>query len=150
MGGPAAVPASPAEHRESFLGVERSLGGKRWVARLADERAALALAQRAAVPEVVGRVLAARGIGIDDAEDFLDPTLRRALPDPSHLKDMDAGADRLAGAVIGGEQVAIFGDYDVDGATSAALLRRFLDAVGATSVPLRPQLRPHGTGGCGG
>ena len=146
MGGPAAVPASPAEPGESFLGVEHSLGGKRWVARLADERAALALAQRAAVPEVVGRVLAARGVGVDDAEDFLDPTLRRALPDPSHLKDMDAGADRLAGAVMQGERIAIFGDYDVDGATSAALLRRFLDAVGAESTVYIPDRLREGYG----
>ncbi|HJO73325.1 MAG: single-stranded-DNA-specific exonuclease RecJ [Rhodospirillales bacterium] len=136
----------PVKGRESFLGVERSLGGKRWVARLADERAALALAQRAAVPEAVGRVLAARGVGLSDAEGFLDPTLRRAFPDPSHLKDMDAGADRLAGAVMQGERIAIFGDYDVDGATSAALLRRFLDAVGARSAVYIPDRLREGYG----
>ena len=140
------MPANPREHEESFLGVERSLGGKRWVARLADERAALALAQRAAVPEVVGRVLAARGVGLDDAEGFLDPTLRRALPDPSHLKDMDVGVERLAGAVMGAERIAIFGDYDVDGATSAALLRRFLDAVGGKSTVYIPDRLGEGYG----
>ena len=146
VGGPAAIPANSAEHEESFLGVERSLGGKRWVARLTDERAALALAQRAAVPEVVGRVLSARGVGLDEAEGFLDPTLRRALPDPSHLKDMDAGVERLASAVMQGEQVAIFGDYDVDGATSAALLRRFLDAAGGTSTVYIPDRLKEGYG----
>ena len=146
MGGPAAVPAKTAERGESFLGVERSLGGKRWVARLADERAALALAQRAAVPEVVGRVLAARGVGLDDAEGFLDPTLRRALPEPNHLKDMEAGVERLTSAVMGAEKIAIFGDYDVDGATSAALLQRFLDAVGATSTVYIPDRIKEGYG----
>lgn len=117
---------------DAFLGVERSLTGRRWQARLGDERLALTLAQRLALPEVVGRVLAARGIGLDDAEVFLNPTLRDLLPDPSHLKDMDAAADRLVRAVVAGEAIGVFGDYDVDGATSSALLRNFLTAAGAT------------------
>ncbi len=113
-----------------FLGVERSLSGRRWLAKAADDRAALALAQRAGVPEIVGRVLAARGVSLDDAEAFLDPTLRRFLPDPGHLKGMAAACERLASAVIQGERIAVFGDYDVDGATASALLKRFLAAVG--------------------
>ena len=92
-----------------FLGVERSLGGRRWQARLADDRQALALAQRLDVPEVVGRVMAGRGIGLDEAGDYLNPTLRALLPDPSHLKDMDAAAQRLARAVTDGEAIAVFG-----------------------------------------
>jgi single-stranded-DNA-specific exonuclease len=119
---------------DSFLGVERSLTGRRWRARLTDDRAALALAQRLGVPEIVGRVLAARGVALDDADDFLNPTLRRLLPDPASLRDMDKAAARLVRAVTGGEQIAVFGDYDVDGATSSALLARFFAAVG---VPLR-------------
>ena len=112
-----------------FLGVERSLSGKRWLARPLDDRAALALAQGLEVPEIVGRVLAARGIGLDDAPAFLNPTIRDFLPDPFHLRDMEKGIERLASAVIQGERLAVFGDYDVDGATSAALLVRFLEAV---------------------
>lgn len=74
--------------------------------------------------------MAARGIGLDGVEDFLHPALRRQLPDPSRLKDMDAAAARLADAVRGGETIGVFGDYDVDGATSSALLKRFFEAAG--------------------
>ena len=112
-----------------MLGVERSLLGKRWRARLEDSMAGLSLAQAIEVPELVGRVLAARGIAAEDAPDYLDPTLRRLLPDPLHLKDMVRAIARLAGALEAGEKIAIFGDYDVDGATSAALLSRFFEAV---------------------
>ena len=116
--------------RACFLGVERSFAGKRWEERLGDPRAALALSQRLDLPEIVGRVLAARGVGLDEAERFLEPRLRDYLPDPSRLKDMDAAVQRLVAAVTGGEGIAVFGDYDVDGATSAALLVRFLRAAG--------------------
>lgn len=119
----------PADERSCFLGVERSAIGKRWEERLRDPRLGLALAQRLELPEIVARVLAARGVGLDEAERFLDPTLRDALPDPSCLKDMGVAAARLAAAITAGESIAIFGDYDVDGATSAAVLTRFLRAV---------------------
>ncbi len=117
--------------RPAFLGVERSLRGKRWRLREADDRIALALAQRHDLPELAGRVLAARGIGLDEAPHFLNPTLRHLMPDPSRLRDMDAAAARLERAIVDGERIAVFGDYDVDGATSTALLGRFLNAVGA-------------------
>ncbi len=116
---------------EGFLGVERSLGGRRWVARATDDRLGLALSQRFDLPELVGRLLAARGVGLDDAEAYLTPTLRTQLPDPSSLRDMDRAAARLAAAIRGGEPIAIFGDYDVDGATASAVLGRFLAAAGA-------------------
>ncbi|MBI3707630.1 MAG: single-stranded-DNA-specific exonuclease RecJ [Proteobacteria bacterium] len=114
----------------SFLGVDHSLTGRRWLARLQDDRAALGLAQRLNVPEIVARVLAARGIGADDVPNFLDPKLRDQLPDPDHLKDMAQAAARLVRALRDGETIAIFGDYDVDGATAAALLQRFFTGVG--------------------
>lgn len=76
--------------------------------------------------------MAARGIELDGVDDFLRPALRNQLPDPSRLKDMDAAASRLADAVRKGETIGVFGDYDVDGATSSALLKRFFEAVGAT------------------
>ncbi len=116
---------------ECVLGVERSFKNRRWVSRVGDARDALALAQRLQMPEIVGRILAARGVGFDDARTFLNPTLRDLLPDPSHLRDMDAGVERLARAVTERERIAIFGDYDVDGAASAALLARVLAAVGS-------------------
>ena len=114
-----------------FLGVDRSLSGRRWELRPTDDRAAMGMAQRLDLPEVVARILTARGVGTTDARAFLEPRLKDQLPDPSHLKDMDAGVERLASAVMQGERIAVFGDYDVDGATSAALLFRFLAAVGA-------------------
>jgi len=117
-----------SDARRAFLGVEGSVTGRRWTERVdaAASLAATAMAQRHEIPELVARVLAGRGVAIDDAADFLDPSLRRLMPDPSVLADMDAAAARIADAVVAGEHVAIFGDYDVDGATSSALLARFL------------------------
>jgi len=115
----------------AFLGVEKSFGGKRWEAAETDERLGLTLAQRHNLPEIVGRVLAARGIGVDGIDDFLHPQLRRLLPDPSQFLDMDVAASRLVDAISAGEKVAVFGDYDVDGATSSALLKRYFRAVGS-------------------
>ncbi len=135
-----------AAPNSSVLGVERSFSGKRWRLRGGDERAALALTQRLGVSEIVGRVLAARGITAEQAESFLNPTLRAYLPDPSHLLDMDAAAARIARAVRSGESIAIFGDYDVDGATSSALLVRFLSAVGAKARAYIPDRRREGYG----
>ncbi|SHF93483.1 single-stranded-DNA-specific exonuclease [Kaistia soli DSM 19436] len=122
--------------RRSFLGVERSATGRRWDDRL-DATAGLsatAMVQRHELPELLARVLAARGVAVDDASDFLNPSLRQLMPDPSVLTDMDSAAERIADAVERGEAVAIFGDYDVDGATSSALLARFLQSQG---VPTR-------------
>lgn len=124
------ISAEMEDADDTFLGVDRSFTGKRWRMRAVDERRALGLAQRLDVPDIIGRVLAARGIGFDEAETFLRPTLRDLLPDPSRLADMDKAATRLADAVIAGERVAVFADYDVDGATSAALLSRYFAAVG--------------------
>ena len=124
----------PQRQRELVLKVERSHLGRRWESRCGDQRLAWALAQRLSLPEAVGRVLAGRGLELDQVEDFLDPTLRKLLPDPFRFKDMDRAVARVCAAVEGGEAIAVFGDYDVDGATSAALLKRFLAAAG---VPLR-------------
>lgn len=117
--------------RPPLLGVAQSLSGQRWYARPAPPQLAEALAQRLGLPDIVAHVLAARGVGLDDAAGFLDPSLRAMMPDPLVLADMDRAAARLSQAVAAGEDIVIFGDYDVDGATSAALLIRFLRAVGA-------------------
>jgi single-stranded-DNA-specific exonuclease len=92
---------------------------------LAQNRA-LAMAQIHGIPEIVARVLAGRGVPLDDAPAFLDPTIRSLMPDPLTLTDCDKAADRLAAAIARQERVAIFGDYDVDGASSSALMHRFL------------------------
>ncbi|MBL22801.1 MAG: single-stranded-DNA-specific exonuclease RecJ [Rhodospirillaceae bacterium] len=115
----------------AYLGVERSFSGKRWEAAETDERLGLALAQRFGLPEIVGRILAARGVDETEVEGFLSPQLRRLLPDPSSFLDMDLAANRLADAIVSDEKIAVFGDYDVDGATSSALLKRFCRAAGA-------------------
>lgn len=121
----------PRAQSEAFLGVECSMLGRRWRQRAADDRAALALAQRFSLPEPVARVLAGRGVAIDEVESFLDPKLRVLLPDPFHLRDMEVAARRIADAIMASEPIGVFGDYDVDGATSSALLRHFFTAVGA-------------------
>lgn len=121
----------PSDHaHDAFLGVEKSATGRKWVARSYDERTALALSQRYTLPDVIARSLSARGIDLDTASSFLDPKLRDLLPNPSSFKDMDKAALRMAEAIQQKQTVAVFGDYDVDGATSAALLIRFARAVG--------------------
>jgi single-stranded-DNA-specific exonuclease len=122
------------EKPDALLGVERSAMGYRWQLRHVDERALLAMTQRMGVPEVLARILVGRGVAVDDAEDFLSPTLRNLLPDPSHLLDMDKAAARLADAIQKGETIGVFGDYDVDGATSSALLVRYMRAAGVQRV----------------
>ena len=132
--------------RAAFLGVERSLTGRRWAERLSDERMALAMAQRHGLPEAICRLLAARDVDLEGVPDFLEPTLRKFLPDPSHLKDMDVAVARVLKAIQAGERIAIFGDYDVDGATSSALLLRFFRSIGADVGIYIPDRRKEGYG----
>lgn len=117
----------------ALLGVERSILGKPWRARLdpAGEAAALALVQTHGLDDLTSRILAGRGVGVADAARYLDPTLRDLMPDPSTLTAMDEAVERLARAVETGEQIAIFGDYDVDGACSSSLLIDYWRAAGA-------------------
>ena len=140
----AALPALATNDSERFfLGVEKSATGRSWRDRL-DERGqarALTIAQRSGVPELLARVLAGRGVEPDEVAAYLDPSIKTLLPDPHVLTDMAAASARLAHAVIHGESVAIFGDYDVDGATAAALLARYLRALRARSD--RAYSRPH-------
>ncbi len=135
---------------EPVLGVARSLGGRRWVWRGGEDRtadrASLGIAQRLELPEIVGRLLAARGIGIEAAADFLDPTLRALMPDPSRLTDMDIAAERLARAAKAGETIGVFGDYDVDGACSSALIVTLMRDLGCTVVHHVPDRMLEGYG----
>ncbi len=118
-----------------FLDVKRSATGLAWKHRLNErqEMTALAIAQGHGVPDIVARVLAGRGVGAEDAERFLDPTIRDLLPNPETLTDMEKAAARIVAAILRRERVAIFGDYDVDGAASSALLKRFLVHYGVES-----------------
>ena len=120
----AAIP-KPVQY---FLGVESSATGRAWRDRLNERGKALAAAmmQRHGLPDLLARIIAGRGIELDEVEAFLDPSIRRMMPDPHVLTDMAAAAERIAEAVARRGQIAIFGDYDVDGATATALLTRFL------------------------
>jgi single-stranded-DNA-specific exonuclease len=102
-----------------------SVKGAFWQLREVDERTALTFAQKTELPEILSRILIARGVKLEDVDDFLAPTLKKFLPDPFALLDMDKAAERLADAVVKGEEIAVYGDYDVDGATSSSLLKRF-------------------------
>ena len=115
-----------------FLGVEQSATGLKWVDRLGQREAniALAMAQNHGFPDLVTRVLAGRGVGLDEAASFMEPTIKGLMPDPASLTDMNRAAERIAKAIAGHEKVAIFGDYDVDGACSSAILSRFLTHYG--------------------
>ena len=119
-----------------FLGVEQSLTGRAWRDRL-DERGsarALTIAQRHGLDELLARVLAGRNVDVDEVQSFLDPTIKRLMPDPHTLTDMETASARIAGAVMRGESIAIFGDYDVDGATASALLCRYLRHCGLDPI----------------
>jgi single-stranded-DNA-specific exonuclease len=131
---------------DCVLGVASSVSGRRWVWRGGEDRIGLGIAQRMGLPEIVGRLLAARGVDLDAACHFLDPTLRALLPDPSLLIDMDVAADRLAYAVRHGETVGVFGDYDVDGACSAALMVTLLRQLGCEVLHHVPDRMMEGYG----
>jgi single-stranded-DNA-specific exonuclease len=115
---------------EYFLGVEKSVSGRAWRERPMAHRTALAISQRHGLPELLGRVLAARNVEIDDAEGFLNPTLRALMPAAAGIRDLDRGAERLADAILGGEHIGVIGDYDVDGTCSAAAMHRFVTSLG--------------------
>lgn len=131
----------------AFLGIEHSLTGRRWVGpEAALERLAEGLAQKTALPLAVARVLAERGVEAEDADGFLTPKLRDLLPDPLSLRDMALAAERLVSAVMAGERIAIFADYDVDGGTSAALLLDWLRSQGRDATLYVPDRIDEGYG----
>lgn len=112
-----------------------SINGYLWKTAPVNERLAEQLMQAAGLSPMVARVLASRGITPQNANNFLFPKLQNLMPDPSCLKGMDTAARRLADAIMRQEKIGIIGDYDVDGATSSAVLRLFLENYG-----LRPQV----------
>ena len=117
-----------ADASPPFLNVSQSATGRAWIDRLDDAqtRTAQAIAQRSGLSEILARILAARGVGLDEAAEYLNPTIRGLMPDPSSLADMDRLAARIVEAITDSEKVALFGDYDVDGASSCALMARYL------------------------
>ena len=131
---------------EASVLAERSACGRRWRLRPADFEEIRRLSLRLGLPEIVARLLAQRGLDCDHAPSFLEPRLRDHLPEPLHLRDMERAVARLVAAIEGGERIAVFGDYDVDGATAAALLLRFLAAVGAPTRLYVPDRLDEGYG----
>ena len=124
------------DDRRLVLGVARSANDNVWRERLsaAEARTAMAIAQLHGLPDVLARVLAARGVLQDDATDFLAPSLKTLMPDPSGLQDMDAAVVRVADALQSNRKIAIFGDYDVDGATSSAIFAKYLHWLGLDPI----------------
>ncbi len=120
------VPYAP----NAFLGVERSLTGRRWRSRDADIALVEAFRRRFSLPEIAARLLAARGVPFDGAENFLEPTLKALFPDPSSFADMDEAARVIEDAIVSGRSCAVLADYDVDGGSSGAQLVRYFRARG--------------------
>ncbi|ADM08424.1 single-stranded-DNA-specific exonuclease RecJ [Parvularcula bermudensis HTCC2503] len=142
------TPLSSDDHlvETAFLGVTRSVTGRRWRRRAFDARAAETIAQRLDIDPLLSEVVAARQVTPDLAAAWLSPRLRDDLPDPSCLKGMDTAAARLADAIIAGETIGLFGDFDVDGTTSSAIMARYLRAVGAAPLIHLPNRQSEGYG----
>jgi len=131
----------------AFLDVHRSATGRRWMGPEPEvARMGAAIAQASGAPEIVGRVLAGRGVAPHEAAAHLAPTLRDLMPDPASLRDMERAAARLCEAATRGERIAIFADYDVDGAASAALLILWLRALGREATLYVPDRIDEGYG----
>jgi single-stranded-DNA-specific exonuclease len=125
------VPEALAARPEAAFGVARSFSGRRWRLEAGDDALARQLQQELTLSPVLARLLAARGIPVAEAYDYLNPTLKKFLPDPLVLAEMDLAVTRVKRALEAGERIAVFGDYDVDGSTSTALVTNFLAALGA-------------------
>ncbi|MFO1208149.1 MAG: single-stranded-DNA-specific exonuclease RecJ [Amaricoccus sp.] len=136
-----------SESSPPFLNVAASATGRRWLGPSAEhDRMGAAIAQAAGLPEIVGRVLARRGVAVGEAAAHLAPALRDLMPDPSSLRDMDAAAERFVRAVRKGERIAVFADYDVDGGASAALVLTWLRGMGRDATLYVPDRIEEGYG----
>ena len=123
-----------------------SASGRTWQIREADLRQVMAMSQQRGLSQSLAQLLVVRGVALEDAENFLNPTLKNSLPDPSHLLDMDKAVTRIVAAIRAKETIAIWGDYDVDGATSSALLLRYFRSLGANPIVYIPDRMKEGYG----
>ncbi|WP_282168611.1 single-stranded-DNA-specific exonuclease RecJ [Ruegeria atlantica] len=131
----------------SFLGVEQSLTGRRWIGPEAEvERATEMLVQQSGLPRALCQVLARRGVPPMEAESFLEPKLKELLPDPRSMKDMETAATRFLEAVRNKQRIAVFADYDVDGGSSAALLLVWMRQMGLQATLYVPDRIDEGYG----
>lgn len=129
-----------------FLGVSRSLSGRRWRERPADPALVIAHQRNHDLIEPLARALAARNVSEADAAAYLEPTLKALFPDPSSFLDMDRAAEVIVDALMKGRPSLVFADYDVDGASSAALLVRWFRAMGAELPIYVPDREKEGYG----
>ena len=125
--------------KNAVLGVESSLTSQFWTAREAQADVVAEIVRSAGVSEIVARLLATRHVKPENVSFFLNPSFRSHLPDPYILRDMEKAAERIAQAVLNKEKVGVFGDYDVDGATSGAVMTQFLTSLGVEIVPRIPE-----------
>ncbi|WP_282118802.1 single-stranded-DNA-specific exonuclease RecJ [Ruegeria atlantica] len=131
----------------SFLGIEQSLTGRRWIGPEAEvERATEMLVQQSGLPRALCQVLARRGVPPMEAESFLEPKLKELLPDPRSMKDMETAATRFLEAVRNKQRIAVFADYDVDGGSSAALLLVWMRLMGLQATLYVPDRIDEGYG----
>lgn len=129
-----------------LLGVKKSVTGRSWHQRPVCRRTSDMAVQQLGIDALLADVLIGRGVELGELDAFLNPSLKRSLPDPSSLLEMDAAAERLADAITGGETIGIFGDYDVDGTSATALLFRYLRDVGHVPVVHLPDRFTEGYG----
>lgn len=131
---------------KAAFGVERSFAGRRWLLPEIDSSAVERFATSASVSQGLARLLLSRGVLPDGVHDYLNPTLNRLLPEPFLLTDMKKAAERVQRAIETCELIAVFGDYDVDGSCSAALLAGFLTLIGRTPTIYIPDRATEGYG----
>jgi single-stranded-DNA-specific exonuclease len=130
----------------AFLGVSHSLSGKAWRQRATDEKLAADHARKLGAPDLIGRLLASRGVALEEVSLFLNPTLKDLFPDPSSFADMDRAAEAILDAIISGRPTAVFADYDVAGGTSSAILSRYFRAWGRELILYVPDRLNEGFG----
>lgn len=131
---------------DPLLGVRRSVLGQMWIERPYLARIAEGIASQNDVPLVTARIMAARGVNIDSAAAYLAPSIKDLMPDPSVIKDMDKAIERIVVAARAGEKIAIYGDYDVDGATSSSLLVNLFKSININVVYYIPDRIVEGYG----
>ena len=137
----------PAQFEDIALPhVDDPASGRPWTLRPANPRDVATMVQRLGMEPQLARILSARGVTPDAAQSYLDPKLRNVLPDPYILKDMERAVERLAAAVLNEEAIGVFGDYDVDGTTAAAILYRYFEDLGVTLSVYLPDRIAEGYG----
>ena len=124
----------------------KSLKGYDWVLTSAEDRLVMQYMQSYELPEFLARILVSRDVGFEKVTDFLTPSLKRLLPEPYLLKDMETAVKRTIDAINHNHNIVVYGDYDVDGATASALLRRYFRDIGKTTKLYIPDRLDEGYG----